>query len=163
MPVRRLGFDGSELASATVSFASQARQSTLVTLPADVATAGDPGGEVLVEGEGAGRAVWWWAEDVDLPLEQRWADVRVEPTDQGFSVHVTAEALAKDVCLLVDKAHPDAAVDDALVTLLPGESHTFTVRCPSDVDPDALTTPRVLRSAGQLVAGRTSAAGRSRA
>jgi beta-mannosidase len=163
LPVRRLGFDGSELASATVSFASQARQSTLVTLPADVATAGDPGGEVLVVGEGAGRAVWWWAEDVDLPLEQRWADVRVEPTDQGFSVHVTAEALAKDVCLLVDKAHPDAVVDDALVTLLPGESHTFTVRCPSDVDPDALTTPRVLRSAGQLVAGRTSAAGRSRA
>ena len=47
---------------------------------------------------------------------------------------------------------PDAEVDDMLATLLPGEAVTWTIRCPSTVDPDRLVAPDVLRSANQLVA-----------
>jgi len=73
-----------------------------------------------------------------------------------YEVVVTARALVRDVALLVDKVHPEASVDDQLVTLLPGESVTFTVSVPEPLGrtgESALTARRVLRTANQLVAG----------
>ena len=56
-----------------------------------------------------------------------------------------------DLALLVDKLHPDARVDDTLVTLLPGETATFHVTSPVALDGAALTDRAVLKHAGQLV------------
>ena len=58
----------------------------------------------------------------------------------------------RDIALLVDKIDPDAAADEALVTLLPGETATITVRHAGELDVAALRDARVLRSANQLVA-----------
>jgi beta-mannosidase len=69
-----------------------------------------------------------------------------------LEVTVTAETLLRDATLLVDKLHPDASVDSGLVTLLPGESHTFRVRGAGTVDAAAFADPRVLRTGNQLVA-----------
>ena len=70
---------------------------------------------------------------------------------------VRATSFTRDVALLVDRVAPDAEVDDMLVTLLAGESHTFTVRTDSTIDPAELTRAPVLRSANSLhtTTGRT--------
>ena len=41
---------------------------------------------------------------------------------------VTATSLARDVTLLVDRADPDATVDESLITLPAGRSATLHVR-----------------------------------
>jgi beta-mannosidase len=69
----------------------------------------------------------------------------------GYRVDVSADSLVKDLVLLADKVTPEAEVDVQLVTLLPGEATSFTVTTKSRLAPEALTTPRVLRSANQLV------------
>ena len=56
------------------------------------------------------------------------------------------------MCLFADRLAPDATVDDMLVTLLPGESHTFAVSGWTG-DPAALMRPPVLRTANDLVTG----------
>jgi beta-mannosidase len=75
----------------------------------------------------------------------------VASIDGGARVTVTAQTLLRDLALLVDRVHPDAVVDGMLATLLPGETVTWTVRCPEPLDPDRLVAPDVLRSANQLV------------
>ncbi len=64
---------------------------------------------------------------------------------------MTAHTLLRDLTLLVDKVEPDCRVDEALVTLLPGESFVFHLS-QAPRDGEALRHPRVLRSANQLVA-----------
>jgi beta-mannosidase len=70
----------------------------------------------------------------------------------GYRVSVTAHALVRDLAVLADKVHPDAVVDDMLITLLPGESVVFTVTSAAEFDPTLLLDSKVLRSANQLVA-----------
>ena len=69
----------------------------------------------------------------------------------GYRVDVSARSLVRDLALLADKVAPDAEVDDQLVTLLAGQSTSFTVRTAAEVDQAVLTSPRVLRSANALV------------
>ena len=63
----------------------------------------------------------------------------------GYRVTLTATTLLRDVCLFPDRLHPDAVVDEMLVTLLPGESATFHVSGAVLADPDALLRAPVLR------------------
>ncbi|GIJ00126.1 beta-mannosidase [Sediminihabitans luteus] len=158
--LRRLGFDGSELASARVLVAVEDRGVVSVPVPHDVAAVGDPGAELLVAELDGVRGLWFVAEPRDSALAAADLDVEVTPdtsasgpssgADVTLAVTVTARNLVRDVSLLVDRAHPDATVDDMLVTLLPGESVTFRVTAPGDVDPAAFTDPLVLRSTNDL-------------
>ncbi|GMA21515.1 glycoside hydrolase family 2 protein [Arsenicicoccus piscis] len=90
-------------------------------------------------------------EPIDLPLEDTLI-TSVDRTADGYEVTVTSPTLTLDLMLLVDKLDPDARFDSGLVTLTPGESHTFVVRSTTDLDPAELVSARVLRSANQLVA-----------
>jgi beta-mannosidase len=56
----------------------------------------------------------------------------------------------RDLTVLADRVASDAVADNALVTLLPGESTTFTVRTTAQFNPDLLLARDVLRSANQL-------------
>jgi beta-mannosidase len=60
-------------------------------------------------------------------------------------VTVTAETYLADLVLLADQADPAAVVDTAMVTLLPGETHTFRVSGPSG-RPERLTASALLRA-----------------
>ena len=71
----------------------------------------------------------------------------VEATPEGTQVTVTAGTLLRDLTLFPDRLDPAAEVDEALVTLLPGESTTFTVTAAGPLDPSALAAPPVLRCA----------------
>ena len=149
--VERRRFDGRALASAALSLSVDARGTSAHDLPAEVISAQDPASEVLVvEGEDGTRALWWFVEDRDAALSPADLATRVAVVDGGYRVEVTTTSLVKDLALLADKVAPDAEVDTQLVTLLPGEAASFTVTTGAELDPEALTRPRVLRSANQL-------------
>ncbi|MGN7860429.1 glycoside hydrolase family 2 protein [Microbacterium sp. 22303] len=167
LAVRRLGFDGSELAVQTVSVSVPARGSLSVAIDASVATAGDAAAELLVadvrdrslsersETNGAvpvGRGFWYFAEPRDSALPAAELTIDATPVAEGTEVRLTASTLVRDLTLLVDKIDPDAVTEQGLVTLLPGESTVFTVRHTSPLDESLLRSPRVIRTANELVA-----------
>jgi len=117
----------------------------VVALPKDVCVPDDPRAEVLVaDGDGT-RAWWFFAEDRDIAYPAPGYDATVEPVDGGQRVTVTARTVLRDVTLFPDRLDPQARVDEALVTLLPGETARFTVHSRNPLDPDALTSRPVLR------------------
>ena len=150
--VCRLRFEGGKTAMTSVGIDVPARTTVTFPLPRALASDVDAHAEVLlVEAENGQRALWFFAEDRDLDLSSSWKTTSADAVDGGYVVHVTAETLQRDVCLLVDKVDPDATVDESLVTLLPGESRTFRVTSDRAVDPRAFLAPTVLRSTNQLI------------
>jgi len=148
----------------TLPVRTPARSTGELVLPADVATPGDPCGEVLVVtaqdsgamAPGDPRGLWFFVEDRDLALVGDAVTATAEETDDGHLVHVVhveATALVKDLALLVDVLDPGAVVDDMLITLLPGERATFRVTG-TVVDPQELLGPPVLRCVNDLLVGR---------
>ncbi|MGI5184033.1 glycoside hydrolase family 2 protein [Dactylosporangium sp. CA-152071] len=132
--VRRIGLDGTEHARARLRAGCPA--GGLVRLPADagVGRPADPHAELLVVDADGVRTTWSYRPERELtaPRPEHRADVRV--VDGALHVTVTAVTLLRDVCVFADRlagplgvAAHELVVDDALVTLLPGERHTFRV------------------------------------
>ncbi|GIJ43184.1 beta-mannosidase [Virgisporangium aliadipatigenens] len=140
--VVRHSFAGDALAGVTLDVDVPPGGAARLTLPARVATPGDPAAELMT----AGDATWFFAEDVDL----RYPEPAWEATVEGDTVRITAHTLLRDLALFPDRLDPTASVDDLLVTLLPGRSHTFRVRAGGTPDPAALTSRPVLRCANDL-------------
>jgi beta-mannosidase len=155
--LRRLRFDGTELARAEAPVSVAAREGARLAVDPAVATADDPATEVLVADlPGDERAFWYFAEDPELALEQRPYSVVVRPSGPGYEALVTATGLVKDLTLLVDRVEAAARVDTALVTLLPGETHRFVIDAPEGIDPDRFAADEVVRSANDLVPALSS-------
>ena len=155
--VQRLADDGTELAKTRERVDVAPRATRTLPLPDDVATAGEEAGELVRAHLGDARGLWFFAEPRDSALAAPALRTTVEPVGDGYRVRVAAQNLVRDLTLLADRLHPDARVDDQLVTLLPGEEVTLHVSVPDGVtlDAAAMTAPRVLRSLNQLVvAGR---------
>ncbi|MET7424275.1 glycoside hydrolase family 2 TIM barrel-domain containing protein [Dactylosporangium sp. NPDC005555] len=132
--IRRIGLDGAEHARSHLTPACPAGQ--LVRLPVDPAVGrpADPRAELLVVDVDEVRTTWVYRPERDLaaPRPERRVDVAV--TRGELHVTVTAVTLLRDVCVFADRLAaplglraPDLTVDDALVTLLPGERHVFRV------------------------------------
>ncbi|GAA5038598.1 glycoside hydrolase family 2 protein [Microbacterium fluvii] len=149
--VRRLSFDGAEQDAAELPFSVEPWGSATVVIPAGVAAAGAEGAELLEAAAGPVRGFWFFAEPRDSALPAQALRVETAPADGGTLVTITADALARDVALLVDKVHPEAHAVDGLITLLAGESAEVLVTGAGLLDAAALADPRVLRSANQLV------------
>lgn len=130
-----------------------------VPLPTDLAVAEEERRELLVAeaGDTAERALWFFAEDRDAHWPAARFGATVEAVDGGQRVRVTARTVLRDLTIFPDRLDPAAEVDTALVTLLPGESVTFTVRSGTPLDPAALTTRPVLRCVNDLVDDATGA------
>ena len=150
--VRRVRFDGTVLAEQTVPVTASARGTATVTIAPDVATAQDAAGELLVASTGEARGFWYFAEPRDSRLPAAHVTVETVAVDGGTEVRVTANSVVRDLSLLPDKVHPDAYTEDGLITLLPGETATLLVRHAVPIDAAALASPRVLRTANELVA-----------
>ncbi|MER5703398.1 glycoside hydrolase family 2 protein [Micromonospora sp. NPDC002296] len=146
--VTRLTLAGEPRAKTTYDLDVPAYASVTLVLPADLARPEEARRELLVAeaGESAERALWFFAEDKDIPWPVADYEATVEDVDGGQRVRVTARTILRDLALFPDRLDPAAEVDDALVTLLPGESATFVVRAPRPLDPAALTTRPVLRT-----------------
>jgi beta-mannosidase len=148
--VERVGFDGSVLASGSFDVGAAPADAARVALPVSLAVPEDPATEVLVVSGPLGRTVHDFAEVVDQRLTPAPLTVSATPTEDGARVTVTATSYARDVSVFPDRVDPAARVDDGLVSLLPGESVTFTVTGAPGVDTVALGSPLVLRHAGDL-------------
>jgi beta-mannosidase len=142
---------GSTLASETFTLEVPARSAVLNSLPASVATPGDPATEyVEVRGADGSTAYWYFVEDTALQVQADAYTAEAVATESGYDVTVTATALAKDLALFPDRLEASARVDSCLITLSAGESHTFHVTCASA--PTGTLGVPVLRSANDLLA-----------
>jgi beta-mannosidase len=148
--VLRAALDGTILAKSSLTLEAAPRSTATLALPDLLVHPAERTREVLVVDGGGSRALWFFAEDKDLALTSA-LESRAERTTDGYAVHVTARTLQRDVTLLADKVDPDAVVDDAMITLLAGESTTFQVRSEVEVDPDVFLRRSVLRSTNHLV------------
>ena len=149
--LRRLGYDGTELGTATIPVSLAPRSTQTVAVPADLAAFTDPASEVLVATFGDERGFWFPVEQRDSALPAADLGTQVSTTDDGYDVTVTATSLVRDLALLVDKVDIDAVVDDMMVTLLPGDTVTFHVTTTKELTPEELTSSSVLRTSNQLV------------
>ncbi|WP_432840101.1 glycoside hydrolase family 2 protein [Dactylosporangium sp. CA-092794] len=165
--VRRVGLDGRELALGRLQPECPAGGLVRLPIAAELGRPADPRAELLVVDADGARTTWAYRPDRDLtPVKpQRRVDLTVE--DGVLQVAVTAVTLLRDVCVFADRlAAPlglgpaELAVDDAVVTLLPGERRVFRVgrRDGRPIPPDApAAVPTALlaaavRSSGELTA-----------
>ncbi|MBP2338908.1 beta-mannosidase [Saccharothrix coeruleofusca] len=151
--VRRLTFAGEVLVEVRLPLRVPARSVAEVGLAEALLTPTDPEAEVLVATTPDARAVHPFREDRELAYDPAPLTAEVVAVPGGYRVDVRATSFARDVAVLADRVAPDAVVDDVLVSLLPGERHSFTVRTTAELaDPSALAGPLVLRSANSLSA-----------
>jgi beta-mannosidase len=151
--VVRLGLDGRSLAETEVALAVAPHSAMTVPVPALLTIPTDERAELLLAEAGELRAWWYFARDRELAYPKAEYEAAVEPVPGGARVTVTAHTLLRELTLFPDRLDPAAVVDEALVTLLPGESTTFTVTSPAPLDPDALTSPPVLRCVNDIPVG----------
>ncbi len=148
--VERRDFAGGILDGTETALSVPARATAEYEPPRSLLAAADDTREVLVATAGETRLVRPFREDVHLAYDTDALTAEAEPAPGGYSVRVSASSLARGVSVLADRVAPDAEVDDMLVDLLPGETHTFLVRTAAEVDPQEFTRGPVLRSAASL-------------
>jgi len=154
--LERQTFTGEVLAAAKLPLDVPARSVARLDLAAELLAPGDPKGEVLVVSTAEARTAHLFREDLELAYDPAPLTAEVRRVDGGYRVDVTASSFARDVAVLADRVAEDAVVDDTLVTLPAGATHSFLVRTAAELaDPSALTGPLVLRSANDLCAVRT--------
>jgi beta-mannosidase len=149
----RVDLTGRVLARAEWSLAAGPRAATRHVLPEQISGTEHPDRELIVVTAGPLRALWFFARDKDIAYPAPRFDATAERrdgSDDAVLVTVTARGLLRDLCLLADRAAPGAEADRALITLLPGESTTFTVHGFTGADPDVLTRRPILRCVNDL-------------
>jgi beta-mannosidase len=146
----RVDLGGRVLASARWSLALEARAASRHTLPVEIAQPEHVVRELIVATAGSLRALWFFARDRDITYPAAEFDATAERDGDTVRVDVTARTLLRDLCLFADRAAPGAEVDQALITLLPGESATFTVSGLGSFDPHVLTRRPILRCVNDL-------------
>ncbi|MEV0847369.1 glycoside hydrolase family 2 protein [Streptomyces sp. NPDC049954] len=149
----RMSFDGRELARQVIPVEVPARTNVTVVLDTSLVTPRDPRGEVVfVESAQARPATWYFAEDRELGLPALDVDCEVTREDTGHAVRITARSFVKDLVLNADRLDAGAQVDDALLTLRPGDTHVLHVTSDAALDPALLTSHPVLTSVNTLLA-----------
>ncbi|BDZ48731.1 beta-mannosidase [Frondihabitans sucicola] len=153
--VARRTLDGAAVVSRTIHLTVPARRAETILLDASLVVPLDERREFVQATTAEARpAFWYFVEDVELDLAEPTLSAEVRAEAGGVAVELRAATLIKDIVLNVDRLDPRATVDDALVTLLPGESHTFHIRSDVDLDGERLVSHPVLQSVNALVANR---------
>ncbi|MCC6680453.1 MAG: glycoside hydrolase family 2 protein [Phycisphaeraceae bacterium] len=142
----RVGLDGKQFAACKVQFVAQPRTCIRIADLTDLLGAWDqPIDQLLVADADGQRATWFFQADKQLDYPK--ADFEHELVRSG-DVHqltIRAKTLMRDVILYADRLDDDAQVSDQVVTLLPGDSFTFTVRSSRNLIAADLIDPKVLR------------------
>lgn len=150
LAVGRQRLDGRSLATATVPVNVDPRTYEPIALSPELCTPDDSTAEILVARLDTRSAVHTFVPDVEMAMDPSPLEVEVTQSEDGYAVNVTARSFARDITLLADRVAADATVDDALITLLAGESATFRVRSSVRDLRQALSRPPVLRTANDL-------------
>ncbi len=145
----RVGLDGTVRASAHVPVEVPPDSAQRLMLPTELTVPEESSGEVLVATLDGTRVCWLWEEIGGMDWGARELEIAVATPDRGIvEVEVGSARPVVDLCLLADMIDSNATVDTQLITLLPGERHTFAVSTdqPDRFDGDAID--RALFSAG---------------
>ncbi|SEG70033.1 beta-mannosidase [Actinacidiphila yanglinensis] len=133
--LRRVDVDGAVLAEARVPFTAAARTVALLPVDPGLRPAPDGGRELLAADAGELRAYWFPVPDKDVAYPEPQWDLELAVRGDGadgtapvVELTVTARTLLRDLLLQADRLDPAATADRGLITLLPGESATLTVR-----------------------------------
>ncbi|MET0425615.1 MAG: glycoside hydrolase family 2 protein [Actinoplanes sp.] len=148
--VTRRNLAGDILASVVLDATVEPGAAATLLLPADVSTPIDPADELIVADSGDSRAFWFFAEDRDIAWPTAEFSTEVAQSAGSTKVTVTAGSILRALTIHPDRLAPDAEPDRAGVTLLPGESVTFTIRSDRPLDPAALTRRPVLRCVNDI-------------
>jgi len=143
--VTRRNLSGEILAAVALDATVPPGGTVTLPLPADVAIADDPLTELIVAEAGDHRSWWFFAEDKDIPWPAPDFTTTVTQSGSSATVTVTAGSILRSLTLFPDRLSPSAEPDRAGITLLPGESVTFTVHSAEPLDPAALVSRPVLR------------------
>ncbi|RCV50097.1 glycoside hydrolase family 2 protein [Marinitenerispora sediminis] len=157
--VARHDLAGPVLAREKVSATVPPRAVVRLPVPARVAQPADTAREFVTADSGtpADRAVWFFAEDTEVAYPAPRFETEVTERGGDLRVAVTARTPLRDLALFADRLAADAEADDMLLTLLPGETHTFTVAGGAGLDHAAAVRPPVLRCVNEAVrAGRVA-------
>ncbi len=138
--VTRRNLAGDVLASAVLGTTVAPGEAVTLPLPQGLATPGDPTTELLVTEAGP---TWFFVPDKDVPWPA--ADFTAEVSADGATVTVHARSILRSLTLFPDRLDPRAEADRAAVTVLPGDSVTFTISSDKPLDEAALTSRPVLR------------------
>lgn len=155
--ISRRTLSGETLAVHEVEVDLGPHDSISVSLPPDIAHPVHAAGELVIAEWGDARAVWLFAEfrDVDLGPPTWRIDIEPGASADRATVLLTADTLACEVVLEIDRVHPDARAFDGMLTVLPGETVRIPVALPPGVSASAIT-PAIIRTANELVAGGRS-------
>ncbi|MEU6851137.1 glycoside hydrolase family 2 protein [Actinacidiphila alni] len=132
--LRRVAVDGAVLAEARLPFGAPPRAVTEIPVPAELLPPAGSDSELLtVDAELPGgavpaRALWFPVRDKDFAYPAPGWDLELSTDDGVTRVTVTARTLLRDLLLQADRLDPAATADRGLITLLPGERATITVR-----------------------------------
>jgi beta-mannosidase len=112
---------------------------------------GDGRADELLRAQTGGADAWWFfAEDKDIPYPPAQFATSVTQVPGAVRLTVTAGNILRDLTVFADRLCPTAVVSDALVTLLPGESFSFTVQTDEPLSPEHLSSRPVLRCVNDL-------------
>ncbi len=155
--VQRIRFDGTVLAAHSTRLVTERFATRSISLPGAVSTPDDPGAELLVARTGSGAvALHFFVADKDLQLPDPDLQVEVLDDEEGADpdvaeILVTATGLARHLAFMADRLSADAVSDDALVTLLPGQSHLFRVSGAGNFSASDVTASGALRHLAGVV------------
>jgi beta-mannosidase len=149
--LERRDYDGTIRAEATVPVAVEPRSAQRIRIPDEIGTASAPERELVIAALHGVRDLWFFAEYRDSALAPAAFHAELKGLPDGYELTVQARTLIRDLTLLIDKVDPAGFVNDALVTMLPGEQITLRIRSAVDLDVETLTAPDALRCANQLV------------
>jgi len=147
--VTRYTLDGRPQAKHSLDLSVPAASAQTFGLPPELSRDGRPDELLRVQGRGA-EAWWFFAEDKDIPYPAARFTTSVIELDGAVKLTVTARTILRDVTVYADRLAPDAVLSDALVTLLPGESFTFTVVTDQPLSIEHLSSRPVLRCVNDI-------------
>lgn len=130
----RYSLDGALITRETITLDAGPGEHDRAELDVAFKRSPDTDGVVLLDSS-AGRSYRLDREIRDSALKDPNLVITTRPAENGnaTTVSVTTDVVVVDLVLCADKIGPQATVDTALVTLVPGETHVFTVRSASSV------------------------------
>jgi beta-mannosidase len=110
---------------------------------------------VEVEGEmivahGERPAMWYFGPDKHIRYTGAHCHGEIERIGDEHRVTMHARTLLRDLIFAVDRIDPESTIDDNCITLLPGETRTFTIRSKANIDQETLFSPPVCQCANRF-------------
>lgn len=148
LELSRQDFLGKVYAKTTTNFTVQPRSTqSIFELPRSLTQTSDPSRELIKVNTKDQKALWFFERDKNLAYPQAEFEARLE----AKRLTITAKTLVRDICIFVDRLHPDATISDQLITLLPGEAFTFEIQGLDSLGLEQLIKKPVFQCANHLI------------